>query len=542
MWWLKLNCVLWTQELISIFSSLAAIIAAFLILYFSNGTSWTTGFITLNSVLALLTTIAVALLYSAVIPATTQLGWLHYRGGRPLEDFERFWQATQGIMGPLRLIKLRKKHKLASVGAVIMLSLLAAHTLVQQMVRYPEHAVDVGLPAKLKICTSYNLTSPGVIALVPDPAKSMTAAISNGQNNLDTVVFQPKTVCPTGNCTYPLASTLAFHSKCIDISNTTRKHCSTESAGSNCTYLLPNDGPSLSQSNSLFNISASVENSGAVNDSKRIFPGIPEQLMSVKAIIHQQGEVYAQQCILYPTVDQIQASEVDGVLTEHTISSWYNSTPIGPETPMWVLNPPGVAGGPFEMSWLSVIALQNYLSLGLYSGDITGGTDQNIYSEGSDTTTLKRSYAAMQSHSLPTHFANVAQTMSYDARASQTSGGQPETSANTVKGTSTKNKQYVHVEWWWFSLLVILWLASSIFLISVMHLTAKHDIGPYKTSVVAVMLAGPQGVDRIRLGRLDTSSQVHQVAMDTAYVLQDLELGLRFVRDATGEDDGEEDK
>ena len=194
------------------------------------------------------------------------------------------------------------------------------------------------------------------------------------------------------------------------------------------------------------------------------------------------------------------------------------------------------------MSWLSVIALQNYLSLGLYSGDITGGTDQNIYSEGSDTTTLKRSYAAMQSHSLPTHFANVAQTMSYDARASQTSGGQPETSANTVKGTSTKNKQYVHVEWWWFSLLVILWLASSIFLISVMHLTAKHDIGPYKTSVVAVMLAEPQGVDRIRLGRLDSSSQVHQVAMDTEFVLQSLELGLRFVRDATSEDDEEDDK
>ena len=538
---LKLNCVLWTQELISTVLSLAAIISIFLILYFSNGSSWTAGFITLNSVLALLTTVNVALLHSAVVSATTQLGWLHYRRRRPLEEFERFWQATHGIIGPLRLIVLRKKHGCAILGAVIMLTLLAAHTLVQEMVRYPEHAVDVGLPALLRICTSYNLTSPGVIPLVPDPAKSMTAAISNGQNNLNTVVFQPKTVCPTGNCTYPLAQTLAFHSKCVDISNNIRKHCSTESAGSNCTYLLPDGGPSLSQSNSLFNISASVENSGAVNDSTRIFPGIPQQLVSVKAIMRQQGEVSAQQCIIYPTVDQIQASGVNGVLTESTISSWYNSTPIGPATPMWILNPPGVPGGHFKMSWLSVIALQNYL-LGLYSGDITGGTDQNIYSEGSDTTTLKRSYAAMQSHSLPTHFANVAQTMSYDARASQTSSGQSETSANTVKGTSTKNKQYVHVEWWWFSLLVILWLASAIFLISVMHLTAKHDIGPYKTSVVAVMLAGPQGADRIRLGRLDTSSKVHQVAMDAEFVLRDLELGLRFVGETTGRDDEEEDK
>ena len=75
-----------------------------------------------------------------------------------------------------------------------------------------------------------------------------------------------------------------------------------------------------------------------------------------------------------------------------------------------------------------------------------------------------------------------------------------------------------------------------------MHLTAKHDIGPYKTSVVAVMLAGPQGADRIRLGRLDTSSKVHQVAMDAEFVLRDLELGLRFVGETTGRDDEEEDK
>jgi hypothetical protein len=75
-----------------------------------------------------------------------------------------------------------------------------------------------------------------------------------------------------------------------------------------------------------------------------------------------------------------------------------------------------------------------------------------------------------------------------------------------------------------------------------MYLTAKHNIGPYKTSVVAVMLAGPQGADRIRLGRLDTSSQVHQVAMDTEFVLRDLELGLRFVGDAAGVDDEEDDK
>jgi hypothetical protein len=72
--------------------------------------------------------------------------------------------------------------------------------------------------------------------------------------------------------------------------------------------------------------------------------------------------------------------------------------------------------GPFQTSWPAVIAHQNYF-LDLYSGDIIGGPDKAIYSNGSDTTALKRTYAAMQSDSLPNHFSNVAQLMSYDARA-----------------------------------------------------------------------------------------------------------------------------
>jgi hypothetical protein len=537
---LKLNAVRWTRELTWTILSLAAIIAIFVILFFSNGNPWPVKFITLNSVLAFLTTVAILPLHSALVSAITQLGWLHYRRPHSLEDFERFWQATHGIVGPLRLITLTKRPRRAVLGAMVILALLTAHTLVQQIVRNPEHVVDVRGLAKLPICTFYNLTSPGVSSVVPDPADSTVDAIANGQNNPTTVPFQPKTVCSTGNCTFSLAPTLAFHSKCIDVSTIIRKDCSAIPGGPNCIYLWPDDGPSLSMSNSKFNMSASVQNSDATDDDTRIFPDIPQQVVSVKAIALRQGEAYAQQCIIYPTVDQIQASVVNGILKEETISSWYNSTPIGPLTPTWILNPPSIAGGPFQISSPAVIALQSYL-LNLYSGDIIGGPGQVIYSDGSDTTTMKRTYAAMQSDSLPNHFANVAQSMSYDARASQTSNGEPRTSANTVIGTATENKQYIHVEWLWFLLLVIVWLASAIFLLSVMHLTAKYDIGPYKTSIVAVMLAGPQGADRERLGRLDTSSQVHQVAVGAEYALHDLEIGLRFGV-PTGQDDGEGSK
>jgi hypothetical protein len=104
-----------------------------------------------------------------------------------------------------------------------------------------------------------------------------------------------------------------------------------------------------------------------------------------------------------------------------------------------------------------------------------------------------------------------------------------------VTGIATENKQYVRVERWWFSLLVILWLASATFLLSVMHLTAKYDIGPCKTSIVVLMLSEPQGGDTERLGRLDTSSQVHQVAVGA------MEMGLSFAV-PTGQDDGEASK
>lgn len=523
----NLKAALWIRELTQVAWSSISIVCMFTVLYECDGKPWPLSFITPNALLAILATVAVSCLHSPAGTALAQLGWLHYRTPHSLRELDIYHHAAQGSAGPLRLIRLEKGCGWGSLGAVVTFALLASQPTVQQTIRYYAHPVIDGLPATLSICTFYNSTSTGVAKEVPNPAQSMIDAIRDGQINPATLIFQPKPVCPTGNCTFNPIETLAFHSRCVQIDTSIRKHYLPGYGQSNCTYTLPEDGPSLSQLDSLFNMSASIVNSAAHYDGSRIFLNIPQQIVTVKAISRQQDRAVAQQCIIYPSVDRIRVSVTNGISLEMTTSSWYNNTPITPNQSSWIFNPPDMADGPFEMSWDAVVAIQNYL-LNWYSGYITGGSDQATYSDGADTTTMQKAYTAMQTNMLATHFANVAQVMSYAAREWQTSNSERRSSANTAYGSSTRDKQYVHVEWLWILPIVILWLFSVIFLVCVMWLTAKHDIGPFATSIVAVMLAGPQGEDRSRLGKLSNSSQVPEAVADTEYQLQDVELGLRF--------------
>jgi Protein of unknown function (DUF3176) len=527
---------MWLWELISTSVALVSALAIFLLLFFQNGQllrDWSFYF-TLNSIISALVTVWRLAIGAAVSPAIFQLGYVWFTQKRPLNDLEIFDTASRGIVGSVQMIWLQRGRGLASLGAFLIILMVSSDAFIQQVVMFPEQEVIRDLAAEIGRNTIYDEWMPGEEMDVKSIALSMVAAILTGLYNTDVSSVAIKPICPTGNCTWPLVYTQAIRSKCTILDYLVESTGPANTTSQNCTFSLPNGGPSLNGDQVLLNSTTVILDSDHYNKSTMIFPHIPRQLSTFQTIARSKANytnVTAMQCILYLSIDTYNVSVVNGTLNEQLVSTWTDNTFIAPGTPDWVSNPRQIPGGPYRLSYSSAIALQNYFWM-LFSGSVLGSSGTSISS--SDTMALLA--ALMSEGTLATRMDNLALAMTYHLRRWRAPSRTTDSDENTVFGEAKDEQAYIHVNWFWFTLPASVPCLTLALLLSTMHLTQKNSLSTFKSSPVALLFAGPTDKRRARFERMEDISQMLRRTENFVFIIQNEGTGLRFVprRRSTG--------
>lgn len=102
--------------------------------------------VTINSVIALFSTLVKSTLLIPVVASLHQLKWMWFKEERPLAHITAFESAGKGPLGSLMLIWTLRGRALACLGAFIVIASLGVDFTLQQLVTYPLRATARGTP------------------------------------------------------------------------------------------------------------------------------------------------------------------------------------------------------------------------------------------------------------------------------------------------------------------------------------------------------------------------------------------------------------
>ncbi|KAK0654190.1 hypothetical protein QBC41DRAFT_386543 [Cercophora samala] len=212
---------IWGLEVISISGSYLIFIAIVIVLISHSEKqlpNWPLK-ISLNSILALLTTLAKACFMWPVSNAISQAQWSWFLQDRPLHDFHLIDQASRGSWGALALLwRVRHKH-FVSLAALLSIICVLTSPLTQLAIDYPSrHVPSPGADgAQVSVIGILNTTD----------HESMVRATNKALNELPwpmkdyeyELVSPTGALCSTGNCTFDELHSLGVCVKFADISS-----------------------------------------------------------------------------------------------------------------------------------------------------------------------------------------------------------------------------------------------------------------------------------------------------------------------------------
>jgi hypothetical protein len=200
---------------------------------------WPLG-ISLNTVLALLASVAKASLLIPVVEGLGQLRWIWFsRRARPVDDFELFDSATRGTLGSLRLLAARKGGVLGFVAALVTVASLLVSTVTQAVIQYETrpYPFDSGVQTPrvtvLKSDRFFLDSSADTYARVLSLKKHIIA----GGYSLVSEPLSPEPVgCSTGECSFPDFVTSGI---CTDVADVSPFLNTSRPPDRDCTYQVP---------------------------------------------------------------------------------------------------------------------------------------------------------------------------------------------------------------------------------------------------------------------------------------------------------------
>lgn len=232
----------WMWEILSLLWGIIGvlIIVALLLVYNNRPQSDWSGSISLNSLVALLTTVAKLGFVSANTAALGQLRWNWYSSPRPLGDWVTFDQASRGSpSGSASLMwKIRGLH-LAPIGAFVSLAAIFFSSLTQQALVFVQDSGTTQAQENAILSRSFSYsaetTRPFSVVdgspttfIAPSNTK-MLAAVAfvafNASSNVEPG-FGLGTTCSTGTCLFDVFSSLAACSQCDELDEVIDTDCS----------------------------------------------------------------------------------------------------------------------------------------------------------------------------------------------------------------------------------------------------------------------------------------------------------------------------
>jgi Protein of unknown function (DUF3176) len=203
--------------------------------------------LSLNTMVAILSTIARFALSVPIEACLGQLKWIWFRSGRPrqLSDIEKFDRASRGPWGSFRfLVRMRRRYALsvlrakkitlntdrsfASLGAIIILMSLALDPFFQQLVSYPQRLGTFmmgGVNRSVRFQTYNSIVTFANGAQLEYDDRSIDLA---AQQALGAVIPSYDASCPSTSCQWPPFQTLGICSECRDISQLLQLGCLSE--------------------------------------------------------------------------------------------------------------------------------------------------------------------------------------------------------------------------------------------------------------------------------------------------------------------------
>lgn len=222
----------WTLEMLSALLAVGVVVAIISILAHFNGQTtpvWRYS-INLNTLVALLSTVARALVLITVSEVLGQAKWLwiSQRTLRPISHLEHFDVASRGWFGSFRLLTILPRNVLAIVSCLVVVLSLAMGSFTQQAIKTttcPQNSKEVQASIPIAHHMSFPQgdyipyrTAPTDLTIPADMKGAMANGLVNPIGNNSAV----SGFCPTGNCTFQAASdnttysSIGVCSTCID--------------------------------------------------------------------------------------------------------------------------------------------------------------------------------------------------------------------------------------------------------------------------------------------------------------------------------------
>ncbi|MCJ1307443.1 hypothetical protein MMC25_001089 [Agyrium rufum] len=506
--------------------------------------------ITLNTLIALLATVANANLSPVVQSGLSQLKWIRFKDRAPLADMEAYDDASRGTWGALKLLVRLRGGFFGSFGAVVAIIALALGPFAQQVATYRQRLVLASSPATIPTALNYtgvlpgSSSSDGFVPILP-----MKSAVYYGLFSESDPSANLKFNCPTGNCTWPEFDTLAVCSSCVDLTPFLSRYCAggTPNDGnvSSCGWQVP-QGAHLNSSADVFSMTSKLPSDHGTMPyttiMKLIFMGTEAQNLPPL-----NYNPWATQCTLSYCLQTFQSSTMNGIISEKVISMVENHTIVdissnhGADIPVVLSTSKNVT---YEIGMGAMLGIRSWFA--------------DLFKEGSAT---RNSSLANSTRSIPTSSVIVNLTVGissgttyFDSDIVQTfywdyyeyATGLPDAMSSLatamtvafrsfngaipVEGIAFSTETYVHVRWGWIALPVVVVIFTAIFLSTTIFLSQRSGSQAWKSSALAMLFHGLDEETRERFGGGKSLKEKKRVAKSITVKLDDSGDGRSLLR------------
>ncbi|KAL3480062.1 hypothetical protein BJX99DRAFT_244514 [Aspergillus californicus] len=497
--------------------------------------SW--GYMSLNSLISWMSTIARACIIISCSEALGQLKWVWFlQKPRPIHELRTFDSASRGTYGALELIwALRARHLAGLAGLAVVLA-LAIDPFAQNLVHYyPDLVDDHVQPALIGNTSTYILYGAQVTPIFPSVDPILKSNVYNSLFNTDPQKpwAIPQYSCPSANCTWAPAAALEARSLCANITNHLSYSCRVMDAdeeSTNCTVRLPSSNLTawyVRSGDSLpfmkgFTVGGVAQSSEAViyknfttTAIQYIAPRLSGNWWAV-GVPSSETTWEATECTIEPIVRSFRASVHNNIYSDETLAVWNNYTDAsiesGSEASGYAFRPPwgpelGVAlpNQTFTYGLTSNVALSRFLDINLGGYFWRNGNLHQAFNP--DDTSLYAAPDVLQalglgqivgcSDELATRLNctmhNIAQAVSKsfrDARYSQDLGGN---GTEVAIGQVQVNATYVFVQWQWLALPAFVWVITAATLAGTLWKIRSGRIPTWRNDPVPLLFLYSEG-------------------------------------------------
>ncbi|PYI04662.1 hypothetical protein BO78DRAFT_462472 [Aspergillus sclerotiicarbonarius CBS 121057] len=482
----------WAWEIVSCVIAVAALVAIIVVLYNYDGQpipDWPYG-ITLNALISLLVTVMKAAMVFPITEGLSQLKWSWFNRGNRLSDLSLLDAASRGaVSATLVLFRFLPRH-LVSIGCFILVVAAAIAPFVQQVINTTAQPVPSPDQSSIRICNTSSYVDygegagPGMNKVPLSTTGAIYTGLFQSQGPNSNVVTM---ACSTGNCTFAPYQSLGFCSRCANITDAlTLGNTSSTSTMATYNYNLPNGLSFQTSWNSMYLMNATT----GLDLIRLKTDDVPLILNFTSISAAGYGvppQISATECALYFCVQTYQAAVQKGRYNETLISTATSSNSSGADiTEDLTLMPETcyVNGTQrqdrdnctYSVNWVSRLAMSNSVSP-LIEGQGSLFVSNRPYWS-SDT--MRAVYGVEGNYTdVNSMFQSLASALTTHARST--------VCAASFNGTTWTTESFVHVQWPWLTLPIVLMVMTLGFLITTVIRTRNQFI--WKSSPLALLFS-----------------------------------------------------